>query len=139
MSRNEFDESILASDQEREAVIGVLSAATSAGRLTLEEFSDRVGQVYLARQRRQLRELLADLPTPVRFTDDTAVVVPVRHRIAPPARAEHLLPVGAVKRSGWWRLDQHVELGTALGTVKLDLRGAVMDAPEVTLVVPLDS
>ena len=50
------------SDAERDEVIGVLREQTSAGRLTLEEFEERLGEVYEARTAGALRHVLRELP-----------------------------------------------------------------------------
>jgi hypothetical protein len=55
---------IRVSDAEREAVVGRLRAATADGRLTLEEFSDRVRRVYESRTNGELALLVGDLPAP---------------------------------------------------------------------------
>lgn len=49
-------------------MIGVLQRHTEAGRLTLDEFSDRVGTVYAAKTLDDLRAAIVDLPalTPAR-------------------------------------------------------------------------
>jgi hypothetical protein len=39
---------------------------TSEGRLTLDEFADRAGQVFASRTRRELDEVLAGLPSELR-------------------------------------------------------------------------
>jgi hypothetical protein len=51
-----------ASDDDRQRVISLLQRHTEAGRLTLEEFSERVGEVYSARTLGQLAALTHDLP-----------------------------------------------------------------------------
>jgi hypothetical protein len=51
-----------ASDDDRQRVVAVLQRHTQAGRLTLEEFSERVGEVYTARTLGQLAVLTQDLP-----------------------------------------------------------------------------
>lgn len=51
-----------ASDAERQAVVDQLRAATGAGRLSLDEFSERVGVAWAARTQGDLEPLLADLP-----------------------------------------------------------------------------
>ena len=53
---------ILASDSEREQSIERLRDAVGEGRLTLEEFSDRLGRAYAARTDRDLAALVGDLP-----------------------------------------------------------------------------
>jgi hypothetical protein len=73
---------ILASDTERERSVGVLRDAVVEGRLTLEEFSERVEQVQTARTDRELAVLTADLPAPGAPSADAA---PAEHR----ARCSH--------------------------------------------------
>jgi hypothetical protein len=53
---------VRASDEDRRRAIGVLQHHTEAGRLTLDEFSDRVGTVYAAKTLNDLRAAVADLP-----------------------------------------------------------------------------
>jgi hypothetical protein len=58
-----MDESRLrVSDAEREAVVTRLQDALAEGRLTPEEFSERLDRVYAARTRGELERLAADLP-----------------------------------------------------------------------------
>jgi hypothetical protein len=54
--------SVRASDEDRQRVITDLQRHTEAGRLTLDEFSDRVGTVYAAKTLADLRAAIADLP-----------------------------------------------------------------------------
>ena len=64
------------SDAEREQVVGILREQTAAGRLTLQEFEDRLGEVYAARTDRDLQHVLRELPvqpaTPARSPDGPA-------------------------------------------------------------------
>ena len=53
---------IRVSDEERERSVVLLRDAVVSGRLTLEEFSERVGRAQLARTDRDLAELTVDLP-----------------------------------------------------------------------------
>jgi transcriptional regulator with XRE-family HTH domain len=53
---------ILASDAERERTIALLRDAVGEGRLTLEEFSERVGLAQAARTVQELAQLARDLP-----------------------------------------------------------------------------
>ena len=50
------------SDAEREAVVGMLRRHTGDGRLTLEEFEERVDEVFRARTGDDLRAALRELP-----------------------------------------------------------------------------
>jgi hypothetical protein len=53
---------ILASDQERDAIADELGAHFQAGRVDVAEFDDRLGRALRARTRRDLAELVTDLP-----------------------------------------------------------------------------
>jgi hypothetical protein len=66
---------VLASDGERDAIVQRIQEAHVEGRLTTEEFGDRLTQATVARTRGDLADLVADLPA--------AVPVPVP--VQPPA------------------------------------------------------
>jgi hypothetical protein len=51
-----------ASDREREQAVAKLRDAVVEGRLTLEEFTERVGLAHQTPQRGELERLVADLP-----------------------------------------------------------------------------
>jgi hypothetical protein len=53
---------VRASNDDRQRVIAALQRHTEAGRLTLDEFSDRVGTVYAAKTIDELRGAVVDLP-----------------------------------------------------------------------------
>jgi hypothetical protein len=55
---------VRASDEDRRRVVTQLERHTAEGRLTLEEFSDRVARVYAATTNSELAALTRDLPTP---------------------------------------------------------------------------
>jgi hypothetical protein len=64
------DDPIRASDVDREAVVSTLREAYTAGRLTLDEFDERMAAAYAAKTWGDLRALTADLPVqPVLGTD----------------------------------------------------------------------
>lgn len=52
----------LASDADRDAAAGLLNAALAEGRLTADEYDQRLGAAYAARTWQQLRQLTEDLP-----------------------------------------------------------------------------
>ena len=52
------------SDTERDAVVQQLSSHTGDGRLTMDEFEERVSEVYAAKTRRELDATLRGLPRP---------------------------------------------------------------------------
>jgi hypothetical protein len=58
------DESIRASDDDREKFVTALREAYTEGRLTLDEFDERTSAAYSARTWGDLRTLTEDLPSP---------------------------------------------------------------------------
>jgi hypothetical protein len=74
------DDRIRASDADRDVVVDALREAYSEGRLTRDEFDERMSAAYTSRTWGQLRELTDDLPVqPVLGAD-----VPGRQLAAPP-------------------------------------------------------
>jgi Domain of unknown function (DUF1707) len=51
-----------ASDADRERIVGALGGHYAAGRLTLEEFQERMDQAYAAKTLGELDDLMTDLP-----------------------------------------------------------------------------
>ena len=113
---------IRASDAERERGIEVLRDAVVEGRLTLEEFSERVGLAQLARTNHDLTALTADLPARVEANAARAPVV-ARHR----AVASHLV------RRGPWSLPGRSSFTSIFGTIDLDLRQARLESADSEL------
>lgn len=63
-----------ASDEDRHRVVDALQRHTEAGRLTLDEFTERVGSAYSARTLAELAAVIRDLPVepaPVPAASDT--------------------------------------------------------------------
>jgi Domain of unknown function (DUF1707)/Cell wall-active antibiotics response 4TMS YvqF len=118
---------IRASDAERDATVERLSAATGDGRLTLDEFSQRMQQATSARTRAELDHLVADLPA------DAATVGTEAAGRAPDQPSWHISPVGGLRVYGPWRMDRHVIVVSIVGGTRLDLSQAQLAAPEVTL------
>ena len=112
---------ILASDAEREAAVEQLRRAVVEGRLTLEEFSDRVGLAQVARTYRDLSLLSSDLPAAeagVALTED----VP-RHRAF----------CSRIVRTGPWELPVRSSYRCLFGTIDLDLSQVRLPGPEVEI------
>jgi len=117
---------IRASDAERDATVERLSRAAGDGRLTLEEFSQRMEQATAAKTRAELDRLVADLPA------EPAVAGAVAAPASAPA-TWHVSPVGGLRVSGPWRMARHVIVASIVGGTWLDLSEAQLAAPEVTL------
>jgi hypothetical protein len=118
---------IRASDAERDATLERLSAATGDGRLTLEEFSQRMDRAATAKTRAELGRLVADLPT-----DVGAARGAVAER-GPGRPSWHISPIGGLSVSGPWRMERSVVVVSLIGGADLDLSQAQLAAPEVTL------
>lgn len=111
---------IRVSDEERERSIVLLRDAAVSGRLTLEEFSDRVGRAQLARTDRDLAELTADLP------EQAPAPAVITH-------ASHRALFSKLVRRGSWEMPERSSWRSLFGTIILDLREARLAGPEVEL------
>jgi hypothetical protein len=84
--RDSGDGGLRASDADRDRVAAVLRQHCSAGRLTFEELSDRLGRVYEARTLDQLFALTNDMPDPephphlTEYLPRLRPIVPARRR-----------------------------------------------------------
>jgi hypothetical protein len=114
---------ILAGDEEREHSTQLLSRAVVEGRLTLEEFSDRVGRAQAARTREELATLTNDLPAAPPATS-TEVTAPHQRHVAFCSR---------LVRSGPWELAAKSEFRSICGTITLDLSQARLAGSAVEL------
>lgn len=68
-----MDVSIRASDDDRRRVLAALERHTTAGRLDLDEFAERVDAAHAARTLAELAELTRDLPVEPAATHALAV------------------------------------------------------------------
>jgi hypothetical protein len=107
------------SDDDRDRSVTELREHAVAGRLTLEEFSERVDQAYAARTRKELDLVLHELPP--------APVEPAR------TRRFGLSVMGGMNWRGRWRIPESSTIVTLMGGANVDLRGALIETPEVTL------
>lgn len=113
---------IRASDAEREDSISQLRDAVGEGRLTLEEFSDRVGLAQSARTDQDLARLTRDLP---------AAPLAVSTSSAP--SEQHQAFFSHLTRSGLWSLPSRSSWRSIFGTIDLDLRRARLAGSDTTL------
>jgi len=105
------------SDAEREAVVARLSRAAGEGRLSLDEFEQRVAEVLAARTFADVEPHVADLPA-----------VP-----AAPETVELRATVAGLKRTGSWIVGRRLTVRARAGTVKLDFTEAVIADPVVEI------
>jgi hypothetical protein len=107
-----------ASDADRDRTIDVLRAAAGDGRLTADEFDERLGAALSSRT-------LGDL---ARLTADLAAGLGLAHPAA--AQAEDVIRIdqrgGSVQRAGRWVVPRRLELRLSWCDVKLDFTDAVI-------------
>jgi hypothetical protein len=131
-------------DTDRDRVVALLRLHCTEGRITLDVFSDRVGDVYAARTSVELDEVVRDLPVP--WSDPAAAGAgdePRRRRAV-----KWLVAVfGDSRRQGRFTLDDESAVIAAFGDCTLDLSEALIDGPnplitavaafgDVTIIVP---
>ena len=119
------DASIRVSDDDREQAVVVLREHLLAGRLTLEEFSERVEAALGARVGGELVRVQEDLPAV-----SSAVSGPRRK----PARFTPAVLGHAVRR-GRLRLRKWTLAASAFGDLDFDLREATIDQPQTVVTV----
>ncbi|MEU5401969.1 DUF1707 domain-containing protein [Streptomyces sp. NPDC005963] len=127
-----------ASDSERERVAERLREAVAEGRLTMEEFEERLDAVYQARTHGELAPLVSDLPAGV-----GAGVAPVAAAGTPSwseriggtiARSKFAFAFwGGFQRRGAWTVPRLFTTFTLMGGGELDLREAHFEAREVEI------
>ena len=114
---------IRASDADRERTIALLREHAVEGRLTLEEFTDRMSSATLARTSDELEVLARDLPV-------TAGSVARRRR---PTRLLFSM-FSSTEREGRLRVPRWVAGMTVFGNIDLDLRQATLEGDVITIV-----
>ena len=107
-----------ASDADRDRVIDVLRAATADGRLTADEFNERMEAALASRTFRELAPLTADLATPPES----------RAPESPPAKDVIRIDQrgGSVQRTGHWVVPQRLEMRPSWCDVTIDFTDAVI-------------
>jgi hypothetical protein len=113
---------IRASDADRERAIVLLREHAAEGRLTLEEFTDRMSSAYLARTTTELEALARDLPA-----GDARVATrrrPTRFLLA---------AFGSTVREGRIRVRRRVACLMGFGNIDLDLRSATLEGDVITI------
>lgn len=121
------DPSIRASDADREQAVSALREHLLAGRLSLEEFTERVEVALGARFGSELALVQEDLP---------AVAAGLASSGRRPARFTAAM-FGHVVRRGRLRLRGRTIAASAFGDLDFDLREATIDQPRTTVMVPV--
>jgi uncharacterized protein DUF1707 len=113
------------SDAEREAAVAHLREATAEGRLTLDEFSQRMEAAYAARTAGELERLTTDLPAPA--------IQPTRASRRP--RHFTIAVFGGVDRKGRWRSARSHWVVSVFGGSDLDFREASLEGGQATIYI----
>jgi hypothetical protein len=114
---------VRASDAEREQTVGLLRGHAVSGRLTLEEFAQRVDTAYRARTREELDAVTRDVP------ESPEAAPRVQRR---PKRFTGVA-FGSVERRGRWRMPRSAGLAVVFGDADIDLRTAEIEDGVVTI------
>ncbi|MFI1829990.1 DUF1707 domain-containing protein [Streptomyces sp. NPDC020412] len=133
-----------ASDSERERIAERLRDAVAEGRLTMEEFNDRLDAAYRARTHGELEPLVSDLPAPGTTIESPATAPaatssgdrPVRwaDRIGGLATSKFAFAVwGGFSRRGRWTAPRSFNAYAVMGGGELDLREAHFEDREVVI------
>jgi len=105
-------------------MVELLREHAAEGRLTLEEFTERMSAAYLARTDGELAELARDLPA--------------IHGVAAPRRRPTrilLALFGSTEREGRIRVRRRIAALAGFGNIDLDLRQATFERDVITIVV----
>ncbi len=111
-------------DADRDRTVTLLREHVVDGRLTLDEFSERVGLALQAKTRGDLDTVMADLPAPSRVEPGA----PARR-----ARRWHVAILSGHKTKGRWRISGKTTAIAVMGGCDMDLRRAEIEGPEVEI------
>jgi class 3 adenylate cyclase len=126
-------------DDDRQRVIDLLRIHTGAGRLTLDEFSDRAGEVFAAKTRRDLDAVLADLPPgvsppPAGFPGPVPGAAPgPAGGPRPRARRTFGAIMSGSRARGRWLAPRRIRAFAFWGGVTIDLREAQIESPVIDI------
>jgi class 3 adenylate cyclase len=114
----------MVSDADRDETVNLLREHVIVGRLTLDEFSERVGVALGARTRDDLESTLANLPDLAEPPSD-----PLRHR----PRRWFVAVMSGSRAKGRWRISGRTTAVAVMGGCEMDLRYAEIDGPVVVI------
>ena len=126
MTREDHLPDLRASDAEREQAVAELREHAAEGRLTLEEFSQRVDEAYAARTVAELEQVKRELPA-------VSGLPATQHRRK--ARRWLVSVMGGADRKGRWRVPHKMTVVSLMGGCDLDLRQAQIEHDEVRITV----
>jgi class 3 adenylate cyclase len=112
------------SDSDRDHAVSLLREHVVVGRLTLDEFSERVGVALRARTRDDIATAMTDLPTLAVAAEEAT-----RRR----SRRRFVAVMSGSQAKGRWRLSGRTTAVAVMGGVDMDLRHAEIDGPEIVI------
>jgi class 3 adenylate cyclase len=112
------------SDAERDQTVTLLREHVVVGRLTLDEFSDRMGVALEARTRGDLATAMANLP---------AAPAPMEESSRRRSRRRFVAVMSGSRAKGRWRLSGRTTAIAVMGGCDMDLRQAEIDGPVVVI------
>jgi class 3 adenylate cyclase len=116
-------------DADRDRTVALLREHVVAGRLTLDEFSDRVGRALGATTRADLEAVMTDLPSAQVSAPETGV-----EPLGPRKRRRwHVAVMSGHETKGRWRISGQTNAIAVMGGCDLDLRYAEIEGPEVMI------
>ena len=118
------DMSVRVADAERDRAVTQLREHAVEGRLTLDEFTQRVGLALQARTQGDLHAAMADLPE---------VAVPEEVSTRRPARRSFVAVMSGSRAKGRWRVGARTTAVAVMGGCEMDLRQAEIEGPEVVI------
>jgi hypothetical protein len=118
---------VRASDRERDALVSELRQHMVDGRLTVDEFAERMEAAFASKTRAELDVLRHDLPV----ADAPATSLAVRT----PRKASRWVVgvMGPSVRRGRWRIEGELTTVAVMSPMKLDLTEVELDGDEVTI------
>jgi class 3 adenylate cyclase len=111
-------------DVDRDRTVTLLREHVVDGRITLDEFSDRVGLALQARTRGDLQQVMTNLPD---------MSVPMEETRRRKARRWFIGVLSGAGAQGRWRISGRTTAIAVMGGCDLDLRHAEIDGPEITI------
>lgn len=126
------DPALRVSDADRDRVAAALREHCGAGRLTLDELSERVEAALAARTRADLDRVLVDLPA---LPPEGAEPAPAAGAGAGrrPSTSWTVSVLGSSSRRGRWRPRLLTNVVAVLGSCDVDLRQAEVEGPELVI------
>ncbi len=117
-------------DADRDRAVTQLREHVVEGRLTLDEFSERVGRALQASTRGDLQAVMADLPEADTVTGRLPEPTPASPK---KQRHWHVAIMSGHSTKGRWRISGKTNAVAVMGGCDMDLRRAEIEGPEVEI------